>query len=87
MKAYNLNRVILTVIQKQNQPLYALEIRDAVEKHLYAKILIASIYSALIRMEEKGLVRSQLVEGDAKRGGKPRAYYRITEHGIKELNA
>ncbi|HEV2701276.1 MAG TPA: helix-turn-helix transcriptional regulator [Steroidobacteraceae bacterium] len=45
-----------------------------------------AVYATLDRLEEKGLVTSQVEAGTAVRSGRPRRFYRLTALGVRSLN-
>jgi len=62
---------------------YAVPIQQYVEKVTGRPISIGSIYAALVRLEEKGFVRSTMSEAVAQRGGKSRSVYTVTPSGLR----
>ena len=43
---------------------------------------MGSVYAALERLEEKGLVTSRMGEATAERGGRAKRYFRLTDAGL-----
>jgi DNA-binding PadR family transcriptional regulator len=62
---------------------YAVPIQQYVEKVTARSIAMGSIYSALARLEEKGFLRSSMVDAVAQRGGKSKRVYAVTPSGLK----
>lgn len=81
----NLELIVLTILERQ--PLYGFaiiqEARDRTGGYLDFKE--GSLYPALHRMEQDGLLAAQY--GEAGRNGKPRKYYAITDKGRQALTA
>ncbi|MFC3859359.1 PadR family transcriptional regulator [Deinococcus antarcticus] len=81
----NLELIVLTILERQ--PLYGFaiiqEARDRTGGYLDFKE--GSLYPALHRMEQDGLLTAQY--GEAGRNGKPRKYYAITDKGRQTLTA
>jgi PadR family transcriptional regulator len=48
------------------------------------EVAVASVYAALQRLEDKGLVSSSLGDSTPERGGRAKKYFRITAKGIRE---
>jgi DNA-binding PadR family transcriptional regulator len=46
-----------------------------------------AVYTALDRLEQRGLVRSRLGEPTPQRGGKRKRCYRLTPRGLEALGA
>jgi DNA-binding PadR family transcriptional regulator len=49
------------------------------------EVSLGSIYSTLARLEAKGLVFSRLGEPTAARGGRAKAYFRLSAFGLREV--
>ena len=48
------------------------------------EVIVASVYAALDRLEERGLVRSTLGDPTPERGGRAKRYFQVTAKGIRE---
>lgn len=64
---------------------YGVPIQQHMEKHLGRSVTIGAVYAALIRLEEKGYVRSALGDPTPVRGGKRKRHYAATAAGIEAL--
>jgi len=63
---------------------YGVAIREAIEDRTGRVVSAGAIYTALGRLEERGLVRSWT--GDTQSGpGRPRKYYRVRPEGARAL--
>ena len=51
------------------------------------EITIGSVYAALERLQEKGLVRSRLGEPTPERGGRAKRYFRVPPDGVREARS
>jgi PadR family transcriptional regulator PadR len=51
----------------------------AIEESTNREVLVGSVYAALERLEEKGLVTSEVGEPTPERGGRAKRYFRITK--------
>jgi DNA-binding PadR family transcriptional regulator len=60
---------------------YGVEIRRAIESRAGRTVAPGAVYTALDRLERRGLVASRLGEPTAQRGGKSKRYYRILPAG------
>jgi DNA-binding PadR family transcriptional regulator len=49
------------------------------------RAFLGAVYTALTRLEEKGLVTSQLGEPTAARGGRAKRYFRVTADGLRAV--
>jgi DNA-binding PadR family transcriptional regulator len=64
---------------------YGSEIRRVIEARTGRELSPGAIYTALDRLESRGLVSSILGEPTARRGGKRKRYYRIEPAGAELL--
>jgi len=48
-------------------------------------VSLGSVYAALERLEEKGLVSSTVGEPTAERGGRARRYFQVTRQGLRAI--
>jgi PadR family transcriptional regulator PadR len=64
---------------------YGAEIRQRIEARTGRTVSPGALYTALDRLEQRGLVSSRLGEPTAQRGGKRKRYYRLEPTGAKLL--
>jgi DNA-binding PadR family transcriptional regulator len=48
---------------------------------------VATVYVALGRLEERGLVTATVGEATAERGGRAKKFFRVTAKGVREVRA
>ena len=72
-----------TLLGKQG---YGRAVLKEVELRLNREVSAGAVYATLDRLEQKGLISSEVREGDDQRGGLPRRYFSIEPEGIKALN-
>jgi len=65
---------------------YGLAIADELEKQTERTVMISSVHKALVRLEEKGYLKSHLGGATQNRGGRDKRLYTLTQAGIKVLN-
>jgi PadR family transcriptional regulator PadR len=65
---------------------YGLVIADELEKQTERNVMISSVHKALVRLEEKGYLKSHLGGATQNRGGRDKRLYTLTQSGIKVLN-
>ncbi|HLZ17495.1 MAG TPA: helix-turn-helix transcriptional regulator [Cyclobacteriaceae bacterium] len=65
---------------------YGLAIADELEKQTGRSVMISSVHKALVRLEEKGHLKSHLGGATETRGGRDKRLYTLTDTGIKVLN-
>lgn len=90
MKKYQLGEfeeIVILVIGILNNEAYSFAIRDEIETRLSRKVSMGALHTALIRMEEKGYLKSYAGESTQERAGRPRRYFEITALGKKAMVA
>lgn len=65
---------------------YGLAIVDELEKQTDRTVMISSVHKALVRLEEKGYLKSHMGGATEKRGGRDKRLYKLTRAGINVLN-
>lgn len=78
-------QLLLLALLGANDEAYGVEIRRAIERGTGRTVSPGSVYTALDRLERRGLVTSRLGEPTAQRGGKSKRYYRIVPAGAALL--
>jgi DNA-binding PadR family transcriptional regulator len=66
---------------------YGVPIQQFVEKVTGRNVTMGAIYAALVRLEDKGYVRSVLGEAAQVRGGKRKRLYEATPEGVRTVKA
>jgi DNA-binding PadR family transcriptional regulator len=79
-----LELMVLFAVMRVNMNAYGVLIAQEISKQSGRDVSMASVYAALERLEQKGLVTSRLGEPTAERGGKARTYFKPTAAGLKE---
>jgi DNA-binding PadR family transcriptional regulator len=64
---------------------YGVEIRRAIEERTGRTVSPGAVYTALDRLERRGLVVSRLADPTPERGGKRKRYYRLEAAGERLL--
>lgn len=65
---------------------YGLAIVDELEKQTGRNVMISSVHKSLVRLEEKGFLKSHMGGATDKRGGRDKRLYTLTQSGRKALN-
>lgn len=65
---------------------YGLAIVDELERQTGRNIMISSVHKALVRLEEKGYLRSRMGGASDIRGGRGKRLYNLTRTGISVIN-
>ena len=78
-------QVLLYALAQLEGDAYGGRIRELIEARTGRTVSPGAIYTALDRMETRGLVSSSLGEATAQRGGKRKRYYTIEPAGAELL--
>src|ERR1041384_3506661 len=88
MKGTNLGEfeelVLLTIAALMDEA-YSVAVCDELSKHTGRTVKLGVVHAVLNRLEEKGLVKSQLGEATKTRGGKRKRFYTLTIPGKTAL--
>jgi PadR family transcriptional regulator PadR len=76
--------VLLAVLGLGNEA-YGVPITQELEAEAGREVAVASVYAALQRLEDKGLVRSRLGEPTPERGGRAKRFFEVTARGLREV--
>jgi PadR family transcriptional regulator, regulatory protein PadR len=74
--------VMLAIIRIGNDA-YGVSISDEIEESTGSEVLLGSVYDALTRLEEKGLIASRLGDATPERGGRAKRLFRPTSKGLR----
>ncbi|WP_416864448.1 MAG: PadR family transcriptional regulator [Imperialibacter sp.] len=64
---------------------YGLAIVDELEKQTGRNVMISSAHKALVRLEDKGYLKSKMGGATEQRGGREKRLYELTHAGAKVL--
>jgi DNA-binding PadR family transcriptional regulator len=88
MKKYHLGEfeeiVMLTVAILHNNA-YGVSVKKEIERRLSRTVSVGALQTALLRLEDKGYLRSHEGETTAERVGRPRKYFQVTALGKRAL--
>lgn len=78
-------QLILFALIRLGSDAYGVSIREAIEARTGRAISPGALYTALDRLEHRGLVASRLGEPTPERGGKRKRLYTVQPSGEREL--
>jgi PadR family transcriptional regulator, regulatory protein PadR len=78
--------VLLALIRRGDEA-YGVPIAREIELSTGKTVILASVYNTLERLEEKGLIRSDVGKPTPERGGRAKRYFEITNAGLREVRA
>lgn len=76
--------VLLAVCILEGQA-YGISVKEEVEKHTGRSILLGAVHITLYRLQDKGLLSSELGGNTAKRGDRRKRLFTITDIGVRQL--
>ena len=88
MKKYQLGEfeeiVILTIAVLYKEA-YGVAIKNEIESRLSRNVSMGAMHTALVRLEDKGYIKSIDGEATEERAGRPKKYFQITALGKKAM--
>ena len=78
-------RAVLLAVIRLGEDAYGVRIRQELENRLRRAVSFGAVYTTLDRLEEKGMVSSQLGEPTAQRGGRAKKFFRVEPAGLRAL--
>ncbi len=88
MKKYQLGEfeeVVILTIGVLYKNAYGVAIKKEIESRLDRSVSMGAMHSALVRLEDKGYIRSFDGEATEERAGRPRKYFQITALGKRAI--
>ena len=79
--------LVLLALIRLGDEAYGVPIARAIESSSERRVILASVYNTLERLEEKGMVSSTIGQPTGERGGRARRYFEITAAGLREVKA
>lgn len=77
--------LVLLAVARLKDDAYGVPIVDELRARTGRQVSRASVYVALKRLEEKGLIDSSLGEPTPERGGRAKRYFRVNGEAVKRL--
>jgi PadR family transcriptional regulator, regulatory protein PadR len=78
-------QLVLLAILRLDDHAYGVTIRTEISQCAGRTIAPGALYTALDRLEDKGLVKSRFGEPTAQRGGRAKRYFTVTAAGIQAV--
>lgn len=88
MKKYQLGEfeeIIMLTIGILYKEAYGVAIKKEIEGRLSRQVSMGAMHTALVRLEDKGYIKSLPGESTEERMGRPRRYYQLTALGKKAM--
>ena len=80
-----LEQYVLLCLIRLEEEAYGVPIHEEIERRTSRSVSIATVYSALDRLERDGLLTSHLSEPLPERGGRARRLFRLSAEGANAL--
>lgn len=88
MKKYQLGEfeeIVILTIGVLYKEAYGVAIKKEIEKRLSRNVSMGALHTALVRLEDKGYIKSYDGEATTERAGRPKKYFQITALGKKAM--
>lgn len=79
--------LVLLAVLRLDEEAYGVAIADAVSEARGKPASVAGVYNAIERLEQRGLVRTELGEPTSIRGGRAKRFVRLTRQGHAAIRA
>ncbi len=81
----SLELLVLLAVLRAGRNASGIPIAQEIQAGSGKDVALGSVYTTLSRLEEKGLVVSELGAPTAARGGRAKAFFRLTTQGLREV--
>jgi PadR family transcriptional regulator, regulatory protein PadR len=78
--------IVVLALMRLGDRAYGVSVRQEIATCIDRDVSVGAIYATLERMEAKGYVTSTMGGPTAKRGGRPKRFFRVTAKGMSALN-
>jgi DNA-binding PadR family transcriptional regulator len=82
----NSELLVMSAVLRLGNKAYGVPIVQELDRNRH-RMSVATVYVALGRLEERGLVTSTMGEATPERGGRAKRYFRVTANGVREVRA
>lgn len=79
--------IVMLALLRLEDDAYGVPIARVIEEGTGGEVGIGSVYAALDRLEQKGLVASRLGDPTPERGGRAKRYFCVTSAGLERVRA
>ena len=80
-------QLVLLAVLSLGEGAYGMTIREELRDTAGREVSVPTVYSALSRLEEKGLVSAEMGEPTPERGGRAKKFFRVEPAGVAALRA
>lgn len=79
-------QLVLLALLRLGADGYGMQVRREIEERTGRDVSAGAVYATLDRLEEKGLVRSEVGDPTPERGGRARRTFEVTGNGARALD-
>ena len=79
----NFELMVMLALIRLGDEAYGVPIVLEMEEHSDRDIAVGSVYAALERLQDRGLVASRIGEPTRERGGRAKRYFKVTGRGLR----
>ncbi len=79
----NFELMVMLALIRLGDDAYGVPISEEIEAHSGHDVALGSVYAALERLHDRGMVTSSVGEPTAERGGRAKRYFKVTGKGMK----
>jgi PadR family transcriptional regulator, regulatory protein PadR len=77
--------IVMLAVIRLGDDAYGVPISRQIKERGGRSVTFGSLYATLERLEQKGLISSELGEPTPERGGRAKKYFRVTTKGLREV--
>lgn len=77
--------IVLLTVARLGSEAYGVSITHEIIEQTQRAVRLNQVHSSLIRLEEKGMVRSRMGDPTSERGGRRKRMFTITAYGLQTL--
>ncbi len=78
--------LVLLAVLRLGVDAYGMRVRREIAERTGRDVTIGAVYATLERLEAKGLVKSQIGDSTAERGGRAKRSFHLTGAGVEAVN-
>jgi len=86
-KINEMEQLVLLALARLGEGAYGVPVREEIEGRSRRSVSIAAVYSALDRLEQRGLIESWVSAPLPERGGRAKKHFRMCAAGVAALLA
>ncbi|WP_462248426.1 PadR family transcriptional regulator [Ekhidna sp.] len=77
--------LVLLAVCILGETAYGISVKNEVEKHSGRSVLLGAVHITLYRLQDKGLLESEMGGNSKKRGDRRKRLFKVTSQGMRQL--